>query len=118
MITGVATIARLLKNRLDIYTGPLKDETLNYFSEWCNIQQNQFESTTTNLSNCRYDHMNIRDTLHKAGEFIRLTLRLFSSLAALEYIGKKREAGIFVKEHLVVPAEEIPAPRRKSFLAE
>lgn len=118
MITGVAGLARLLKNRLDIYTGPLKDELLNYFAEWCNVQQGEWEAVTTGLSNCRYDHRNIREALRQTDAFIYLLLRLFSSLAALEYIGKKREAGIFVKEHLVVPAEEIPAPRRKSFLAE
>ena len=118
MITGTAALARLLKNRLDVYTGTLKDELLNYFAEWCNIQQGEWDAITTNLSNCRYDHRNIREALRQADLFINLMLRLFSSLAALEYIGKKREAGIFVKEHLVVPAEEIPTPRRKSFLAE
>ena len=118
MIAGLAGLARLLKNRLDIYTGPIKDELLNYFAEWCNVQQGEWEIVTTALSNCRYDHRNIREALRQADGFIQLMLRLFSSLAALEYIGKKREAGIFVKEHLVVPAEEMPAPRRKSFLAE
>jgi hypothetical protein len=114
----VAALARLLKNRLDVYTGPLKDELLNYFAEWCNINQGEWETVTTGLSNFRYDHRNIREALRQADAFIQLLIRLFSSLAALEYIGKKREAGIFVKEHLVVPAEELPAPRRKSFLAE
>jgi hypothetical protein len=118
MVAGAAALSRLLKNRLDIYTGPLKDELLNYFAEWCNIQQGEWEAVTTGLSNCRYDHRNIREALRQTDGFIHLMLRLFSSLAALEYIGKKREAGIFVKEHLVVPAEEMPAPRRKSFLAE
>jgi len=118
MVTGVAGLARLMKNRLDIFTGPAKDELMNYFAEWCGITQVEWESTITSLCNFRYDHMNTREAVRQTEQFTRLALRLFNALASLEYIGRKREAGIFVKEHLVVPAEEIPAARRKSFLAE
>ncbi|GGB00731.1 hypothetical protein GCM10011511_25010 [Puia dinghuensis] len=117
MVSGVAGLARLLKNRLDVYTGGLKDELLNYFAEWCTIQQGEWESVMTAASTVRYDHADIRAALRQMDAFTGFTLRLFASLAALEYIGKKREAGIFVKEHLVVPAEELPA-RRRSFLAD
>lgn len=118
MVTGTAGLARLMKNRIDIHTGAAKDELLNYFTEWCGITQTEWESALVNLSNFRYDHMNAREAMSVMQQFTQLTLRLFNSLASLEYIGRKREAGIFVKEHLVVPAEELPAPRRKSFLAE
>ena len=117
MIAGVAGLARLMKNRLDIYTGTPKDDLLNYFAEWCHVQPGEWDSTLTAASGVRYDHGDIRAALRVMDVFTGFTLRLFASLAALEYIGKKREAGIFVKEHLVVPAEEMPA-RRKSFLAD
>jgi hypothetical protein len=117
MIAGLAGLARLMKNLLDIYTGTPKDDLLNYFAEWCHVQQGEWDATMTAASTLRYDHADIRGALRVMDGFIGFTLRLFNSLAALEYIGKKREAGIFVKEHLVVPAEELPA-RRKSFLAE
>lgn len=118
MVAGTAGLARLMKNRIDIHTGPAKDELLSYFAEWCGITQTEWESAITSLSNFRYDHMNIREAVRTVQQYTQLTLRLFNILASLEYIGRKREAGIFVKEHLVVPAEELPAPRRKSFLAE
>jgi len=117
-IAGVAGLARLMKNRLDVYTGPMKDELLNYFAEWCSVQQGEWESVLLAASTVRYDHADIRGSLRVMDVFTGFTLRLFANLAALEYIGKKREAGIFVKEHLVVPAEELPAARRRSFLAE
>ena len=50
--------------------------------------------------------------------FTRMLLQLFSSLAGLDYIGKKREAGIFVKEQLLVPDQEVVVRRRTSFLAD
>lgn len=118
MVAATAGLARLMKNRIDIHTGPGKDELLNYFAEWCGITQTEWESAVTSLSNFRYDHMNARQAVRAVQQYTQLALRLFNSLASLEYIGRKREAGIFVKEHLVVPAEELPAPRRKSFLAE
>jgi Bacterial Type VI secretion, VC_A0110, EvfL, ImpJ, VasE len=117
-IAGLAGLARLLKNRLDVYAGALKDELLNYFADWCGIQQGEWESVLTAASTVRYDHAQIREALRPMDACIDFMLRLFASLAALEYIGKKREAGIFVKEHLVVPAEEAPTARRRSFLAE
>lgn len=117
MVAGVAGLARLMKNRMDIYTGAPKDEVLNYFSEWCQVQQGEWDATLSATSGVRYDHADIRAALQVIDGFMGFTLRLFGALAALEYIGKKREAGIFVKEHLVVPAEEMPA-RRRSFLAE
>lgn len=118
MVSGIAGLARLMKNRLDVYTGIMKDELLNYIAEWCGITQGEWEATATGICNYRYDHMNIREAVRQVEQFTRLALRLFNSLAALEYIGKKKEAGIFVKEHLVVPAAEMPAARRKSFLAD
>ena len=117
-IAGLAGLARLLKNRLDVYTGTLKDELLNYFAEWCHVQQGEWDAVLTAASGVRYDHANIRAALRPVEVFTTFVQKLFSSLAALEYIGKKREAGIFVKEHLVVPAEEMPAARRRSFLAD
>ena len=117
MIAGLAGLARVMKNRLDLYTGTLKDDLLNYFAEWCQVQPGDWDATLTAASTLRYDHMDIRAALRQMDVLIQFTLRLFANLAALEYIGKKREAGIFVKEHLVVPAEEMPA-RRRSFLAE
>ena len=118
LVAGVAGLARLMKNKIDIHTGAAKDELLNYFSEWCGITQAEWETALTSLSNFRYDHMNAGEAVRVVQQFIQLTLRMFSTLASLEYIGRKRDAGIFVKEHLVVPAEELPAPRRKSFLAD
>jgi hypothetical protein len=44
---------------------------------------------------------------------------LFASLARLEYIGKKKETGIFVKEQVLIPQNETaPVKKRRSFLAD
>jgi len=118
MFRSVAGLARLMKNSLDVYAGTVKDELLAYFADWCGVTQGGLESASVSLCNHRYNHIEIREAVRQVLQFTGLVLPLFDSLAALDYIGKKKEAGIFVKEHLVVPGEEVPVVRRRSFLAE
>lgn len=118
LFQGIAGLARLIKNTIDIYTGTLKDDLLNYFNDWCGISQGELETTATQLSTHRYAHHDIAASVEVAQRFTRMLLQLFSSLAGLDYIGKKREAGIFVKEQLLVPDQEIVVRRRTSFLAD
>lgn len=118
MLQGVAGLARLVKNTIDVYTGTLKDELLNYFNDWCGINQGELETTATQLSTLRYAHHDIAAAVEATQQFTRMLGQLFSSLAGLDYIGKKKEAGIFVKEQLLVPDQEIVVRRRTSFLAD
>ncbi len=118
MVSSASGFARLVKNSMDIYLGTLKEELVNYFTEWCNIPQADFEGAITSLCNHRYDHLDINVALDKVLHFTRIISTLFTSLAALDYIGKKREAGIFVKEQLLIPEVEIQATKRRSFLAD
>ncbi|GGH80311.1 hypothetical protein HNQ91_004869 [Filimonas zeae] len=118
MISSVAGFARVSKNILDWYTGTLREELFNYFSEWCGIKQTELENSITDLCNYKYNHLDIYEGVDKVLTFTTLLLKLFNSLAALDYIGKKKEAGIFVKEQLVVPEEEAQQRKRRSFLAD
>lgn len=118
MFQSLAGLARLLKNSIDIYTGTIKDELLNYFTDWCGITQGELETVAVALCNHQYSHIDIGLSVQPARNFWQLVLQLFSSLASLEYIGKKREAGIFVKEQLMIPGEEVTARKRRSFLAD
>ena len=118
MISKVSSLARVIKNTLDYYIGTGKEELINYFTEWCNISQGELEGAVINLANYQYDHLDINDSVGKVSEFTKLISKLFQQLAKLEYIGKRKEAGIFVKEDVVNQAQEGPTPRRRSFLAE
>lgn len=118
MVSSAAGFARLIKNSMDIYVGTIKEELINYFTEWCGIPQTEFEGAITSLCNHQYDHLDINVSLDKALHFTRIISTLFTSLAALDYIGKKREAGIFVKEQLLMPEVEMQAKKRRSFLAD
>jgi len=118
MITKVSALSRLMKNTIDCYLGAGKEELINYFTEWCNVSQGELERIIIELANHQYDHLDINNSMDKVTEFTKIVSGLFHRLAKLEYIGKRKEAGIFVKEEVIKQGPDGPAPKRRSFLAD
>ncbi len=113
IVSKISSLARLCKNTLDAYIGSGKEELINYCTEWC-----EMESCMTDVANHQYNHLELNNSFKKAMLFARMMITLFSNLAKLEYIGKRRDAGIFVKEKVVNFEPEVPVKTRKSFLAD
>lgn len=118
IISRAAAMARFIKNTLDCYLGSGKEELINYFVEWCNISQAELEGAISDLSTLQYDHLDINDSIKKVAQFTKIISKLFYQLSRLEYIGKRKEAGIFVKEEVVNGLQESVAHKRRSFLAD
>ncbi len=120
MLAQVSSMARLIKNCLDTYVNTGKEELMNYFAEWCDVNQVTLETVTTALGNHSYKHEDINAAVTKVSDFTRTVSLLFSKLSKLDYIGKKKDANIFVKEEIVNPAAtaETAAKKRRSFLAD
>ena len=117
-VSRVAALARVIKNTLDCFLGSGKEELINYFNEWCNIGQGELEATISDLSTLQYDHLDINDSISKVAQFTKTISKLFYQLSRLEYIGKRKEAGIFVKEEVIKNREDVSVQRRRSFLAD
>jgi hypothetical protein len=119
MLSVIASMARVLKNTLDQYIGTGKEELINYFMEWCELKQGELENLITDLTTHKYVHENINDTVEITAAFTKSISTLFHNLSRLEYIGKKRDANIFVKEEMVKSDyPEIAIKKRRSFLAD
>jgi hypothetical protein len=118
LINKVSALARLFKNTLDYYIGSGKEELINYCTEWCNVSQGELEGCISDLANHQYKHLDLNSSVEKVAVFTKVVSGLFANLAKLEYIGKRRDAGIFVKEIIVNPQPETPVKTRRSFLAE
>jgi hypothetical protein len=117
MFDKVISLARMMKNYIDSKSGAGKEELLNYIAEWCGISQGEFEGTFTELVNVGYNHTQIDKTVVKTLQFIRITDELFSTLNHLDYIGKRKDNGIFVKERLELENVALDTSKRnKSFL--
>ena len=119
LVGKVAILARQMKNTLDCYLGSGKEELIHYFTEWCNISQGELEGAMVSLSGHQYNHLDINNSIDLVAQFTKIISRLFYQLARLEYIGKRKEAGIFVKEEVVKQKSSDAAPqKRRSFLAD
>lgn len=118
LISKPVMLARLLKNTLDYYIGSGKEELVNYFTEWCEVNQGELEGAITELAAHQYDHLNTNVSIEKIIPFTRTVSQLFAALAKLDYIGKRRDAGIFVKEQALTNQTDAPVKKRSSFLAD
>jgi len=120
MFGTVIGLARMMKNTIDLRTGSGKEELMNYLSEWCELSQGELESMLSGLTALTYNHNDINDNIGPVIRFAKVTGKLFESLSNLEFIGKRKESGIFVKEelhhnHTGGNAAEQPKPRRRFF---
>lgn len=120
MLSQTASLARLIKNTLDEYVNAGKEDLMNYFVEWCEVSQGALETAITDLGNHKYQHEDINAAVQKVREFSRLVSALFYKLSRLDYIGRKKDAPIFIKEEVVNPeaTAEAAAKKRRNFLAD
>jgi len=108
MFEFIGRLARVIKNTIDSNSGEAKEELLNYFTDWCNLKQGDFEKTLLSAINFQYEHSNCHNTVFPMMKFTDVIATLFNKLSILEYIGKKKDTNIFVKEQT----------GKKSFLAD
>ncbi|NHE58471.1 type VI secretion system baseplate subunit TssK [Cyclobacterium plantarum] len=100
LVNRAVAFARLLKNSLDFYIGSGKEELINYFVDWCGVGKGELESCLTDLAHHPYDHLNIQSSIDKMEAMARCVGDLWMNLAKLDYIGKRKDTGIFVKEQV------------------
>lgn len=102
----MASLARVIKNTIDLRIGSGKDELMNYLSEWCDLKQGELESMLASIANMSYEHTDVNKNISESAVFVKVISRLFGTLSKLEFIGKRKSAGFVVKEELF--ADEAP----------
>ncbi len=118
MIEQTVGLARVMKNTIDLRIGSGKEELLNYLSEWCDLNQGELETLLTSTANIQYQHHDVNQHCIKIVQFVKVLGKLFETLGNLEFIGKKKDSNIFVKEEAITNAvEDInkPKPKRRFF---
>ena len=113
MFAAISTLSRIMKNTIDLRIGSGKEELMNYLSEWCELKQGELESMLSNLANTGFNQNDINKNIQKVVQFVKVTSRLFETLSKLEFIGKRKESGIFVKEETIQQAENSNKARRR-----
>ncbi|MBL7772580.1 MAG: hypothetical protein JNM95_06960 [Chitinophagaceae bacterium] len=111
-------LARVMKNTIDLRIGSGKEEMMNYLAEWCDVNQGELETLLTGIASIQYQHHDVNQHLNKVVQFVKILGRLFEALSNLEFIGKKKDSNIFVKEEQLNPSTEDinkPKPKRRFF---
>lgn len=115
LINDVASLARLFKNTLDFNSRSSKEEFINYCAEWCEMRPGELEGCIADLLSHEYNHDDINSSNIILISFVKIMSGLFTNLARLEYIGKRKSAGIFVTEQ---PIESGRPKKRRGFFSE
>jgi hypothetical protein len=115
LFCSVASLSRVMKNSIDLRIGSGKDEMLNYLSEWSELKQGDLETMLSSLAAIRYDNNDINSNITQVIGFLKVVSKLFDTLSKLEFIGKKKESGIFVKEEINAPSNDPNKARRRFF---
>ncbi len=104
----IAGTARVIRNAIESMASSVKEELLNYFTNWSELKQGDFEKLLVYCINFDYNHDDILFSIDQFSEYNQIIALLFDKLESLAYIGKKKETNIFVKEQTT----------KRSFLAD
>ncbi|WP_298503561.1 hypothetical protein [uncultured Maribacter sp.] len=97
----IVSFSRLFKSAADVSSPENKEQLFNYFGEWTDLKGGDYEKIFTNIINMNYNHIDINENLVIVNSFISIIDRLFTVLTQVDYIGKRRDMGIFVNENIV-----------------
>ncbi len=120
MLATTAAVSRLLKNTIDLYIGAGKEELMNYLAEWCELNQGELDELMLEISTSVYNHEDIEGSVRKNKYFMKALRDLLLQLSRLDYIGKKKEVNIFIKEEKIVQGVKTAEQetKRMSFLGD
>ncbi|MBD3661283.1 MAG: hypothetical protein HUJ11_03705, partial [Arenibacter algicola] len=109
LFEAISQFARLMRNTLETLTPETKVQMINYFSDCCNLKQGELEKLILDTVNFDYNHFEIATVMSKLMTFMETMSVLFETVSHLDYVGKRRDTNIYIKE------EEKP---KRSFLAD
>ncbi|MDT7830633.1 hypothetical protein RQM65_18330 [Pricia sp. S334] len=98
----VVTFARLFKGSIDMSSPEDKEQLFNYFGDWTDLKGGDYEKTFNNIINLKYDHLDVNDNIKSVTNFMNTIGALLNVLTQVDYIGQRRDMGIFVNENKVM----------------
>lgn len=98
MFSEIIKIANIIFYCLETIPEKDKEELINYYTEWGDLNQGALESMINDVCFLEYDHNDIRTSLVKIEKFLLNINNLFNKLNSLDLIGKKKDRDFIVKE--------------------
>jgi len=98
-----AALARTINNSINKQSSADKEELLNYIQDWSSLKQGEFENLLKNTIEYKYIHNNISESINGLVPFANSISKICNTLSNLDFIGKKKDMHIFVKEQKEKP---------------
>lgn len=98
-----AAFARTINNAINKQPAAEKEELLNYIQDWSSLKQGEFENLIINTIEYKYNHNNINQAINSLVPFVNSISKICNTLSNLDFIGKKKDMHIFVKEQKEKP---------------
>jgi hypothetical protein len=95
---------------LQCYPEKDREEMLNYFAEWTDVQAGMIENQTLRALQLQYNHYDLQFVLGEISQVYQTFLQIFQKLSQLDFIGKKKGQNIFVIEQQVKETKPTPPP--------
>lgn len=94
----MSAIARNVSNAINKQATADREELLNYIQDWSNLKQGEFEELIAKAIEYYYDHDDINKSINHLAPFVNAISKVTNTLSNLDFIGKKKDRQIFVKE--------------------
>ncbi|MCF6333257.1 MAG: hypothetical protein L3J11_08230 [Draconibacterium sp.] len=99
----MASLARIINNSINKQSSANKEELLNYIQDWSTLKQGAFEEMLVKAIEYKYDHNDINESINSMAPFVNAISKIYNTLSNLDFIGKKKDRHIFVKEQKEKP---------------
>jgi len=99
----MATFARTINNSINKQSSADREELLNYIQDWSTLKQGAFEELLVNTIEYNYNHDDIQNSIAGMAPFVNSISKICNTLSNLDFIGKKKDRQIFVKEQKEKP---------------
>ncbi len=99
----MAALARIIHNTINTQSAADREELFNYIQDWSGLKQGEFEALLLNAVEYAYDHDDINHSIEELAPFVNVISKLFNTLSNLDFIGKRKDRQIFVKEQKQKP---------------
>lgn len=100
----MATLARIVNNSINKQSSVDREELLNYIQDWSSLKQGAFEELLSKTIEYKYDHDDINESINSMAPFVNAISNICNTLSNLDFIGKKKDRQIFVKEQKEKPS--------------
>ncbi|MBV7532253.1 type VI secretion system baseplate subunit TssK [Chitinophaga sp. sic0106] len=94
-------IAATWNGAIDQRAAHMKEELIQYFSEWVDMTPGEIEQIMATAVLTAYHHQDMMTALRPLHTFVELVHKLTHAISQLEFMGRRPDANIFVKEERV-----------------